>query len=88
MTYPENWSLNDARAFVENKFMEVYPYSGKSGEIIFQLPDGSSMKVVQLGGDFNSLVLAYTEEDGDLYSPRDYETLDDMFAEMLKETKL
>lgn len=87
MIYPERQGSNDAKAFVENRFMEVYPYSEKAGEIIFQLPDGSSMKVVQLR-DLSSLVLAYTEEDGDLYSPSDYETLDDMFAEMLKETKL
>lgn len=88
MTYPESWSLNDARAFAENKFREVYPYSEKAGEVIFQLPDGSTMKVVQLGGKINALTLAYTEEDGDLYYPEDYDTIDDMFAEMLKETKL
>ena len=88
MTYSESRSLNNIRSFIENKFKEKYPYSEIDGRIVFSLPDGVFMKVSQLGGDFNALVMDYIEEDGDLYYPDDYETLDALFEAMLEETKM
>lgn len=87
MTCSENKSLNEIRRYIEDKFKEKYPFSEKDGTIVFSLPDGASMKVVQLGGDFNALVMDYVGEDGDTFSPDDYKTLDELFEAMFEETK-
>lgn len=83
----ENKSPIEIKQFVENEFKKIYPYDEKDGIVLFSLPDGSAMKVVLLGGDFNALVLDYISEDGDLYYFDDYDTPEKIFRAMLEETK-
>ena len=87
MIWSERQSLTETKQFVENKFKEVYPYTERNGDVFFSLPDGCTMKVVLLGGDFHALVLDYTVDDGDLYFIEDYKTPDELFKAMLEETK-
>ena len=96
MTWTENSSrqmnINDARAFIEERFKGVYPFEEKNETVLFTLPDGFIMKVVSLGSKFNALVMDYTSsfdsDDGDTYRLEDFETPDAMFEAMLEETRL
>jgi hypothetical protein len=96
MIWKETGSKTERRLQIKEdiieRFKSVYPNITRENKIVFILPDKTEMKVISLGGThFDHLVMNYksdnVDDDGDLYSIDDYETVEELFSEMLEETK-
>lgn len=96
-TWTELLSKNDSieiiKKLIEEKFKEYYGCFNKDRILYFDLPHETTMELVILKWDTEcGIVMSYNSpgdsEDGDVFYPNDYNTFDEMFEAMLKETKL
>lgn len=96
MIWTETKSLDERRTeirkYIENRFKEIYPFREIKNKVVFLLPDGFEMSLFSMGGlKFDCLGMNYTnsqeDDDGDLYSIDDYETANELFNDMLEETR-
>ncbi len=92
-TWKEIKSLIEEKRYIESRFEEVYPFIVEEEEKIFLLPNDMKMHVDKIS-DWGCLVMEYTDpggkvfgEDGDRFWRMDYDTPDEMFQDMLKETQ-
>lgn len=93
MTWTET-PKNDLRLTIEERFKTVYPFhTNQRGRICFTLSNGTVMQVDNFEKG-KCLVMDYFSKsnpddngDGDIYYIDDYGSIDEMFDEMLKETK-
>ena len=80
------------KSIIIDKFKRNYPYHKDDDNCIyFEISKGTTARVDSFGD--NALVISYWNdnnidlcEDGDVRYYEDYPTLDDLFADMLKET--
>lgn len=90
-------SLTKIKEMAIERMKKIYPYSeNENGSVCFNLPDGLFMQFWTWRSNVeydNALGMEYGEtsnlfpDDGDLYYPSDYNSFDEMFADMLAETK-
>ena len=90
-------SLKKIKKMAVERMKTIYPYSeSEDGAVCFSLPDGLFMKFWIWRSDVeydNALGMEYGNQpdllpdDGDLYYPSDYNSFDEMFEDMLAETK-
>ena len=83
---------HDTFDYINNRFKEKYTYKTIDDIVYFYLPDGLTMKVVPLSFDSQiCFVMSYKgngyDDDGDQYYIDDYASLDELFTDMLRETK-
>lgn len=101
MKWTEELKTTDSLMEIKNMAVEcmktIYPYDKNKDNIVyFKLSDGLFMRFWTWRGKTeydNALGMEYGEtndlfpDDGDLYYPVDYNSFDEMFADMLAETK-
>ena len=101
MKWTEELKTTDSLMEIKNMAVErmktIYPHNkNKDNTVYFKLPDGLFMQFWTWRGKTeydNALGMEYGEtsalfpDDGDLYYPVDYNSFDEMFADMLAETK-
>lgn len=101
MKWMEELKVTDNLMEIKNMVIErmktIYPYKeNKDGTVCFKLPDGLFMQLWIWRSDTeydNALGMEYGEtsdllpDDGDLYYPVDYNSFDELFEDMLTETR-
>ena len=89
MTWMGTKRIDDIRKDVETLLSHAYKCETKEGVLYFSDPNGGQFHICRMGEEepWNALVIEYmdTMEDGDLFYPEDYGSLEALVAEMRKE---
>jgi len=80
-------NIKKVKAEIDARLASVYESVNIIDQPFFRKADGVSFRVVDLGGFRDALVIEYADtwEDGDLFYPADFKTLDEMCSAMIGE---
>ena len=80
-------TLESLKVEIDSRLAAKYKKTDIDGQTFFMKADGTAFRVANLDGFRDALVIEYADtwEDGDLFHPGDYETLDEMLAAMIDE---
>ena len=82
-----NLSTKVLKTMIDERLSTEYKQVVIKSQPFYSNSDGLCFHVIDLGSFEPALVIEYagTWEDGDLFYPEDYDTIDEMYAEMIAE---